>query len=187
MKSFTAGMVILTVGLRIRWTYELCPGEYIRQYHEKTILDRATGTATKQIDSEHMLGKYDVNTYGNVSGEKEWDMMQNVTALNPTGVSKSTAALKPNQGNGAFYVQEYIGGDICDEVDVTGAAIKAGEVGEGNIGRATTVKYGCGSQVEMIVKEDSTCHYVATVWLPTLCHHPLFMTTTSTAQVVKCS
>jgi len=89
-------------------------------------------------------------------------------------------------GNGAYFYQEYTKGDVCDQVDVTDSAIKAGEFGEGGIERAITVRYSCNSELMVSVKEDSTCHYVIDVTVPTLCHHPLFKAPVSKTQVVKC-
>ena len=76
--------------------------------------------------------------------------------------------------------------DLCDHEDVTDSAIKAGAFGEGGIERSTTIRYSCGVKFEMIVKEDSTCHYIADVTVPALCSHPLFRAPVSKKQVVKC-
>jgi len=102
--------------------------------------------------------------------------------------SSKSRATKPTRlgGNGAYYPQEYTKGDVCDHEDVTDSAIKAGAFGEGGIERATTVRYSCGNFVEMSVKEDSTCHYVIDISVPTLCSHPLFKAPISKKQVVKC-
>ena len=88
--------------------------------------------------------------------------------------------------NGSFYSQEYTKGDVCDHEDVTDSAIKAGEFGEGGIERATTVRYSCNSELDISVKEDSTCHYIVEISVPTLCYHPLFKAPVSKKQVVKC-
>ena len=153
-----------------------------------TLLDRVSGLTSTAVETEHILGRFDKES--RLPKDREWEHVVNVTALHTASSTKtkgrSRTVLVAHGGNGAYYYQEYIGGDVCDHMDVTGSAIKAGEVGEGLIERSTTVKYGCGNHVEMTVKEDTTCHYVATVSLPALCHHPLFRPPLSKKQVIKC-
>eukprot|EP00980_Cylindrotheca_fusiformis_P014951 scaffold4095_cov117-Cylindrotheca_fusiformis.AAC.8 len=162
------------------WMFELCPGRHVRQFHEVTLLDRITGVPRTEIESEHLLGIYN-DEDDLVTKEDEWKHVVNQTK---TGSSAKTG--KSRLGNGAYYAQEYIFGDVCDHEDVTDSAIKAGEFGEGGIERATTVKYACGKQLEMNVKEDSTCHYIVDVTIPALCGHPFFKAPVSKRQVVKC-
>lgn len=167
------------------WLYELCPGRHVRQFHEVTLLDRITGVPRTEVETEHILGKYDAKVDDFVSKEDEWKHVVNETKTTTTstgGASGSSAA----KGNGAYYAQEYTSGEVCDHEDVTDSAIKAGEFGEGHIGRATTVKYSCGNQLGMTVKEDSTCHYIVDVRIPELCVHPFFKAPVSKRQVVKC-
>jgi len=160
------------------WLYELCPGRHIRQFHEVTLLDRITGVPRAEVESEHILGVY--NPMDDlVEKEDEWQHVVNETAA-------TTGASSGSRGNGAYYAQEYTSGEVCDHEDVTDSAIKAGEFGEGHIERATTVRYSCGSQLGMTVKEDSTCHYVVDVTMPVLCGHPFFKAPVSKRQVVKC-
>ncbi len=171
---------------QIRWVYELCPGKYVRQYHEVTLLDRVSGASSTAIETEHILGRFD-HALPSPSKEDDWKHVVNVTSFQ-TGVTGNIVPLAPSfhGGSGAFFPREYTAGDICDNEDVTDSAIKAGEIGAGRIERSTTVKYGCGSQIEMTVKEDTTCHYVAYVSIPSLCHHPLFRAPTSKKQFLKC-
>lgn len=161
------------------WLYELCPGRHVRQFHEVTLLDRITGVPRTEVETEHILGKYNSED-DFVSKEDEWKHVVNETATS-TGSGSSSGS-----GNGAYYAQEYTAGEVCDHEDVTDSAIKAGEFGEGHIERATTVRYSCGSQLGMTVKEDSTCHYIVDVTIPALCGHPFFKAPVSKRQVVKC-
>jgi len=168
------------------WVYELCPGQYIRQYHEVTLLDRVSGLSTTAIETQHILGRFNQSAR-RPSKEEDWKHVVNMTSPNIGAAGNPLSNAPTNHGgNGAFFAQEYTGGDICDHQDVTDSAIKAGEVGEGRIERSTTVKYGCGNHIEMSVKEDTTCHYVINVNIPALCHHPLFRPPTSRKQFVKC-
>jgi hypothetical protein len=105
-----------------------------------------------------------------------------------SGVKKGRQKQLPTKlgGNGAYFFEEYTKGDVCDHEDVTDSAVKAGSFGEGGIERATTVCYSCGTSLDMAVKEDSTCHYIVDISVPTLCDHPLFKAPISKRQVVKC-
>lgn len=83
---------------------------------------------------------------------------------------------------GAYFVQEYTGGDLCDHSDVTDSAGF-----EGGIERATTLRYFCGEKLEVLrVNEDSTCHYMIDIRLPNLCEHKLFKAPVAKKQVIKC-
>jgi hypothetical protein len=156
-------------------------------------LDRITGKATTAIETEHVLGRYIAEDHEGVTKENEWKNVVNATenGLETSSNSQKSRSIKVGSptslgGNGAYYFQEYTKGDVCDDETVTDVAIKAGEFGDGGIERATTVRYSCGVAIDMTVKEDSTCHYIVDISVPTLCHHPLFKAPTSKKQVVKC-
>jgi hypothetical protein len=175
------------------WVYEFCLGDGVRQFHETTLLDRITGKATTAIETEHVLGRYIAEDHEGVTKENEWKNVVNATenGLETSSNSQKSRSIKVGSptslgGNGAYYFQEYTKGDVCDDETVTDVAIKAGEFGDGGIERATTVRYSCGVAIDMTVKEDSTCHYIVDISVPTLCHHPLFKAPTSKKQVVKC-
>jgi hypothetical protein len=176
------------------WVYEFCPGEYIRQFHETTLMDRLSGQPSTSVDIEHILGRYISEDHDWVTKENEWVNVVNATGIGFGSKTKASptkngrANKLPTQlgGNGAFFFQEYTKGDVCDHEDVTDSAIKAGSFGEGGIERASTIKYSCGTVLDMNVKEDSTCHYIVDISVPTLCAHPLFKAPTSKKRVVKC-
>jgi len=163
-----------------RWVYELCLGEQIRQFHEVSLVDRISGVATVAVESEHILGRYT----DEITRENEWKHIVNSTfALDKqSGGHRSIAGAKDNP----YFVEEYRFGDVCDHEDVTDSAIKAGEVGEGHIERSATVRYSCGTDIEMNVREDSTCHYVVDVTVPALCAHPAFQVSVMKKHVLKC-
>jgi hypothetical protein len=174
------------------WAYEFCPGEYVRQYHEEdvSLMDQVAGITTSQTKgttsgvAEHILGRYIPEDHKGVTKDNEWAYVVNENNIknrkSQSGPSTSAG------GNGAYYFQEYRKGDVCDHEDVTDSAIKAGEFGEGGIERAITVQYSCNSDLTISVKEDSTCHYIVDITVPTLCHHPFFKAPVSKRQVVKC-
>lgn len=188
------------------WGYEFCPGDYVRQYHEEeaNLMEKIAGFTTSQSKglTEHVLGRFVPEDHEGVTKENEWEHVVNATT--PTSGSKFRSPLKGSNdnnkkspksqngpstnagGNGAYYFQEYTKGDVCDHEDVTDSAIKAGEFGEGGIERAITVRYSCSNDFIISVKEDSTCHYIIDVTVPTLCHHPLFRAPVSKRQVLKC-
>jgi hypothetical protein len=171
-------------GLGGWWNYELCPGKHVRQFHVVSLMDRISGVSSTSVGKEHILGRYDPVVHGSLSEESEWQSVVNATNLG-IGSSKSKSPTA-HGGNGAYFFQEYAGGDVCDHADVADSAIKAGAVGEGHIQRGTTVRYSCGNQMEMTVKEDSTCHYLVDVSIPAMCEHPFFRASISKKQVVKC-
>ena len=91
--------------------------------------------------------------------------------------------------NGAkkpYFELEYTNGDICDDHDVRDAAIVAGNSGAKGLARSSSVRYGCGETYDIVVNEDSTCHYVVNIAVPDLCRHPIFKTPVSKKQVFKC-
>eukprot|EP00594_Rhizosolenia_setigera_P019830 CAMPEP_0178977420 /NCGR_PEP_ID=MMETSP0789-20121207/24482_1 /TAXON_ID=3005 /ORGANISM="Rhizosolenia setigera, Strain CCMP 1694" /LENGTH=294 /DNA_ID=CAMNT_0020666823 /DNA_START=244 /DNA_END=1128 /DNA_ORIENTATION=- len=94
---------------------------------------------------------------------------------------------EPIETNGAFFVQEYAHGHICEDTDVTEAAIKGGNVVDGAIERSTTMRFYCGETLKISsMNEDTTCHYIFDISVPELCFHPLFQAESVKKQVVKC-
>jgi len=149
-----------------------------------------TGQTSKSVDSEFILGMYDAEESEAYPREEEIYHVVNATESlgdGNYGGSSSQPAAGAHRGNGAFYKQEYTGGDVCDDTDVTDAAIKAGNAGEDLIHRSTTVRFFCGQQLAIAgINEDSTCHYILEVTVPDLCYHPLFKAPTAKKQVMKC-
>ena len=172
------------------WSYEICHGTNIRQFHENHLLDSTTGTTSKAVEAENILGLYDSEGLESFPTDHEIDFVVNAT--DDLGdddfrlVATKSKAI-PTRGNGAYFKQEYIGGDVCVTKDITDVAIKAGTVAEGSMKRATTVRFFCGNRVELTqVNEDSTCHYIIDVIIPDLCFHPLFKAPVVKQQVMKC-
>ena len=172
------------------WSYEICHGKNIRQFHESHLLDMNTGTTSKAVEAENILGLYDRNELESFPTEQEIDFVVNATDdLGDDDFRLATSKSKaiPTRGNGAYFKQEYVGGDVCATKDTTDVATKAGTVAEGGMKRATTVRFFCGSRFELTqVNEDSTCHYIIDVVVPDLCFHPLFTAPVVKQQVMKC-
>jgi hypothetical protein len=190
------------------WSYEFCPGDYVRQYHEEevSLMDQVIGIQRRGTTpgvTEHYLGRFIPEDHKGVTKENEWERIVNATTTLGGSKSKPPPFKKLGNndkkniksqsgpstsagGNGAYYFQEYTKGDVCDHEDVTDSAVKAGEFGEGGIERAITVRYSCNSDLTISVKEDSSCHYIVDITVPSLCHHPLFRAPISKRQVVKC-
>jgi Glucosidase II beta subunit-like protein len=171
------------------WSYEYCHRKHVRQYHETISINIETGLASAGTEDIYMLGFYneDLDSYPD---EEEWKHLVNNT-LSPSGTSSDGATGSKNGGGtgtqvAAYLSTEYTGGDVCDDSDVTDAAIKAGSVGGGRIERACSVRYMCGSDFDVRVNEDHTCHYVVEVTIPDLCDHPLFKAPVAKKRVVKC-
>jgi Glucosidase II beta subunit-like protein len=172
------------------WTYEICYKQSIRQFHESIGVIRSSVSARKArevVESEHVLGVYDVSKEKFTIPDEEWRLVVNVTSH---GVSSSGSGGGKSwgEGSGAYYEVEYIGGDVCDHTDVTDAAIVAGStVGSiGGVERASSVRFFCGESYDVAVYEDSTCHYIVQVKVPALCQHRLFRAPSAKKQIIKC-
>lgn len=135
-----------------------------------------------------MLGFYD-SELDSFPDEEEWKHIVNITSVGGGGNDKSSASKtkgKVPKGVAAYFESEYNAGDVCDDPDVTDAAIKAGSVGGGHSERACSVRYSCGTKFDIYVNEDSTCHYVVEITVPDLCDHPFFKVPEAKKRVVKC-
>jgi len=182
------------------WKYEFCYMDKTRQFHAVSLeTDMEAKKATmvckliimlifqcthlifrnhrKVIDKQYYLGSFVV---GSDIDENEEDHIINVADLQS---DKSNFV----EGNGAIFVEEYIGGTSCGGKDVDDSVIE-GNVGAAGIARSSTIRYFCGKRLELTdVTEDRTCHYIVDVSVPDLCQHPLFqISEESHGQVVKC-
>lgn len=174
------------------WTYELCHTRHVREFHGANKIDMVTGVSRQVVEEENMLGHYDVDVLEGYPDEDEVNYVINATDsdMGPKKRKFGKPASSPSPdagGNGAVFVQEYLHGDVCEDPDVTDSVVKAGGIVDGGIQRATTVRFSCGKNYELVkVNEDSTCHYVFDVTVPALCKHPLFKAPVVKTQVVKC-
>lgn len=128
------------------WTYELCHGRYVRQYHE----DREGKKIKMQ---EYYLGTLDTAQKSKLS--TYYDEQTN----DPN--KKLNIPIKKIDGINMPYVEvEMIGGTMCDL---------------NNKPRTIKVLYVCykhGKHDVYSLKETMTCEYEAIVLSPVLCNHP---------------
>ena len=175
------------------WSYEYCHQKHVRQFHESISINVDTGMATATSGDEdiYYLGYYseELDSYPE---EDEWKYVVNRT-LSTSGSggdggapSGSSAGSGGGQTVAAYFTTEYVGGNVCDDAEVTDAAIKAGTVRSGHIERSSSVRFACGQSFDIYVNEDHTCHYIVDVTVPDLCHHPAFKAPVAKKQVVKC-
>jgi len=127
------------------WTYEVCHGEYVRQYH-----DAKEGKETKTL--EFFLGRYSQETF----------MAQ--IAQSSAAAGEATAAkpktLRLEEVDLPYLEVVYADGTVCD---LTGQP------------RQTQVRYVChasGRHELVSFQETSSCQYVIVVLSPLLCSHP---------------
>ena len=160
------------------WSYELCPGDVIRQYHLAIVVNSATGMTSYKKEDEYILGRHPSTTNDSSSDidsdddDDEWKYI-----VNGTDTTTKTSS---------YYYEEYIGGDLCDLDEIAAENGGVGGGAGGKIARAATVKYKCGKTLQMKVKEDSTCHYVVDVDVPELCHHPIFQQPVLKTPFLRC-
>ena len=170
----------------------------LRQYHATTFIDKKTSLAHIQVESEHSLGVYDKQN-DSYNDDEELSKMKNSPFFKSKNQKSNTDLLENieygfdstskdlDDNDKPVFAQEYINGDVCNHEDVTDAAIKGGEVVDGGIERATTVRFLCGPTYSLLsVNEDSTCHYIVDVTVPELCEHQYFKEEARSTKVVKC-
>jgi hypothetical protein len=125
------------------------------------------------------LGNYDEEALESFDRKDEIKYVVNVTELDKPTLAR-TQANSVNRANGAYFYQEYTGGQICDGNDPD---VKD----KGGVPRSVTVRYFCGPDYQLSnVNEDETCHYIMDITLPDLCEHPLFMKPLDKKQIIKC-
>ena len=199
-----------------RWTYELCYGKHIRQYHETAKVNEGTNMfmVSKESEQEHFLGYHDPLILDEYSDKDEpFFLSSSVTTTQPDEPSqpfnqvqldiiekvKSIKAESSSSFDTTGMIMEDEDGSTTDCVFVQ--EYTNGEVCEhpdvtdsimkgnliGSVERSTTIRYSCGSTLEIQrVQEDTSCHYVMDITVPELCHHPNFQTPHVETNVVKC-
>ena len=128
------------------WTYELCHGRYVQQYHEER-------DGKKVKVQKYELGKIDMSEIKKLSTEYE--------QFNKNPNRKSEIPVKKIDGVNMPYVEmEMTDGTMCDLISKP---------------RSIKVLYVCfqqGKQEIYSIKETATCEYEAVVLTPLLCGHP---------------
>lgn len=143
------------------WTYELCHGRFIRQFHEESTIQKLKG-------QEFFLGKYDITHVG----ISEQNFQEKLALLKKAGLKAPTVNI---EGVNLPYVEfNFTGGTLCD------LNKKA---------RSTRVLYVCSenSKHELhSVKEIYTCEYEAIVLSPMLCLHRDYLVTVANEHDINC-
>lgn len=126
------------------WTYEVCHGQYVRQYHE----DREPKKPKVQ---EYYLGTFDKDKHK--AGQKEkWFREQN---------SQTGPPVKKVDGIEMPYVEvQMTEGTICDLN------------GKPRTIKLLYICYEHGKHDILSLEETSTCEYEAVILSPLLCEHP---------------
>jgi len=141
------------------WTYELCHGKILRQYHEER-----SGKESKL--QEYVLGRYDNVKLEQLMKEELTDRKNDITRHPPT---KKVQAI--NMPYLEIYMDE---GTACDLNDQP---------------RRAKILYMCypsGRNEILSVKETSTCEYEVIVLTNMLCSHPQFKPEEVSEHGIKC-
>ncbi|XP_053206119.1 endoplasmic reticulum lectin 1-like [Panonychus citri] len=143
------------------WSYELCHGKFIRQFHEES-------SSQKTYSQEYYLGKFDLNErkeneLGFTQMEENWNKGKN---------GRPTVLI---EGVATPYIEiNMTGGTTCDL---------------NNRPRFTRVLYVCNDEARnelSSIKETYTCEYEAIVLTPLLCIHPDFRNDAITEESIDC-
>ncbi|KAL6062151.1 Protein OS-9 [Balamuthia mandrillaris] len=143
------------------WTYELCHGRTIRQFHSEG----------EKTTAEFLLGKaMDTSTSARQQpskAEQNEEEKQGEEASNPEQQQEPP----PKE----YYLERFEGGTICD---LTGAP------------RTAEVHWHCapGEKVGAVLglKEPFTCHYVFSVGTSLLCAHPSYRSDSPEVHTIAC-
>lgn len=154
------------------WLYEYCHKQHVRQFSGP---EKFSGIDLED-DSQYLLG-YFMNESDTLAGRKDWERVVNVTDSANQG---TTQGAMNRGGNGAYYEIEFGAGESCVLEDA-----RDEHFGE-NIDRACTIRFSCGEEFSVTVREDSTCHYIAEIAVPALCQHPLFKPLVKKRRSFKC-
>jgi len=141
------------------WTYELCHGKHLRQYHEER-----DGKSIKV--QEYYLGKFTKEMYDDLVLAYDKDVANGITRHPPT---KKIEGL-----NMPYHEILMTDGTVCDLNQQP---------------RRTRVLYVCypaGKNEIYSLKEVSTCEYEVVVLTNTLCSHPSYKPEESTEHSISC-
>ncbi|XP_019550340.3 endoplasmic reticulum lectin 1 isoform X1 [Aedes albopictus] len=139
------------------WTYEVCHGNYIKQYHE----ERHEKTSKLQ---EYYLGKWDKQKTANLKAQYE-----------KSEAEGEKMKYKKIDGLNLPYLElEMDSGTVCDLN------------GEPRVTKVLYVCYLHGKNEVYSLKETSTCNYEIIILTPMLCGHPKYKPQDNEENKVNC-
>lgn len=175
------------------WTYNFCHKESIFQVHDNVDIVVIKGAILTVETEKFTIGYYDKQSSESYSNEKEIEHVYHPDGrpiLSQDDADLRSLARQKVGAPGAYYAQEYSGGDVCDGAGVTEWAKKNGKsFGKDGYAmhRATTVRFFCGKRLELAkIYEDSICHYIIDITIPDLCFHEYFDIPQVKKHAVKC-
>lgn len=143
------------------WTYEVCHGKHIRQYHE----EKETGQIRVQ---EYFLGK--------ATEKSQLSETDKVEEESPKSAAETDVPTKNIEGQLTAYFPVAMGNG-------TPCTLRQNEA------RATTVLYVCHPEAKheiLSVAEVTTCEYEVVVLTPLLCSHPKYRFKSSPINAIFC-
>ncbi|KAJ4443520.1 hypothetical protein ANN_05192 [Periplaneta americana] len=144
------------------WTYELCHGRYVRQYHEER-------EGKKMKLQEYYLGKWNKTQFAKLNDElsrQEHD--KDLKASDDVPMKKIDGLNMP-------YLQVNMSdGTLCDLN------------GKPRLTKVLYVCYSHGKHDIFSLKETSTCEYEVIVLSPLLCKHPRYKPQESGENIINC-
>ncbi|XP_044731574.1 endoplasmic reticulum lectin 1 [Chrysoperla carnea] len=156
---FTQSMC--TFRLESYWTYEICHGRYIRQYHE----DREGKTVKLQ---EYFLGQWEKSEQLKIIEKLKEEDAKTDRNKNEPPTKRIEGAFLP------YFEVTMEGGTVCDL---------------NNKPRSTKVLYVCvphGKHEVYSLKETSTCEYEVIILTPLLCSHPKYKPKETEENAINC-
>lgn len=162
LKPLLSGGIHCSYKFDLFWTYELCHGKFLRQYHEEN------GRSKSKVTQEFYLGRMDQEQIKLQEEEYEKQMEE----LDRTGQPRPTILI-----NGHYKPYVMFNMTSGTECDLT------------KNDRVSRIIYVCNEELgtELYsIKEISTCEYEAIVLSPHLCQHKDFKVGTTTQHEIKC-
>lgn len=141
------------------WTYELCHGRYLRQYHEER-----DGKEIKV--QEYFLGKYSKERFDEMLAQEKKDMENDITRHPPTKKIESMSM--------PYFELVMEDGTLCDLNNQPRRA------------RVLYVCYPTGRNEVYQLKETSTCEYEVIVLTSVLCEHPAYKPAETSQHDITC-
>ncbi|GMI19322.1 hypothetical protein TeGR_g1178, partial [Tetraparma gracilis] len=149
------------------WTYELCYGGMLRQFHSEAVSD-SKGKQKMVQTGENALGVFE----GAGKGGKGGGTMPGPSSVVPAetwreqyslnAVDSMKAASQAYHPSAAYFQHPLPGGSVCEEPEVTDTI--------GYLERSAVVRYYCGSEPAIVeIDEVSSCKYVVSVAVKSLC------------------